>query len=193
MRIDCLKRKNGFVENVPSALFSGQWLLFLFLFGLFSFICLPFISSSSSSYYLSFKPFIDPLPHTHTMAPLRSVFSSRSVVFGLSILGALALLISTMDSSRPIIDNYKNQINNAIDNKNNNHNHKSTTSGSGIAWLDANNPPEGKRGGGGQPLAIYPGRKPRTVQRLLEDAKGYYDIVAGRRHEMLAIFHYGTE
>ncbi|KFH71708.1 hypothetical protein MVEG_02003 [Podila verticillata NRRL 6337] len=118
------------------------------------------------------------------MVSLRSVFSSRPVVFGLSLLGSLALLISTMESSKPIIDNYKNQINNAIGNR--------PTSGSGIAWLDANNPPEGKRGGS-QPLAIYSGRKPRTVQRLLEDAKGHYDLFVERRHESLSFLHYGTD
>ncbi|KAF9287612.1 hypothetical protein BGZ74_001044 [Mortierella antarctica] len=121
------------------------------------------------------------------MAPLRSVLSSKPVFFGLSLLGVLALLISTMDHSRrPNIDHYKDQINNAIGlNKLNNNNKPASSE---IAWNDATNPISG-----GQPLAKYPGRKPRSVQKLLENAKGYYDLIVRKRHEMLATYQYGTD
>ncbi|KAF9324551.1 hypothetical protein BG006_000420 [Podila minutissima] len=81
---------------------------------------------------------------------------------------------------------HSDQINNAIGfNKLNNNNKPASSE---IAWNDATYPISG-----GQPLAKYPGRKPHSVQKLLENAKGYCDLIVRKRHEMLATYHYGTE
>ncbi|KAG0024193.1 hypothetical protein BGZ82_010513 [Podila clonocystis] len=97
-----------------------------------------------------------------------------------------------MHHSQIPIDTYKDKINNTIltklNNNNNIINNSKTKPDSEIAWMDAINPTPG-----GQPLAKYPGRKPPTIQKLLEDAKSYYDSTVHWRHALLAHYHFGTD
>ncbi|KAF9431115.1 hypothetical protein BGZ94_008890 [Podila epigama] len=119
------------------------------------------------------------------MAPLRSVLSSRAVVVGLTMLGALGLFISTMDGNYNLnkYRNNNNEVGHGNYNNNNNNN-----AGNGIAWVDANSPDPT-----GQPLSLYPGRKAPTVQKLIEDAKVYYERIVKQRHALLIENHYGTD
>ncbi|KAG0033304.1 hypothetical protein BGZ81_008774 [Podila clonocystis] len=98
-----------------------------------------------------------------------------------------------MDHSQIPIDTYKDKINNVILTKLNNNNNDiinngMTKTGSEIAWMDAINPTPG-----GQPLAKYPGRKPPTIQKMLEDAKSYYGLTVHWRHVLLGHHHFGTD
>ncbi|KAG0339320.1 hypothetical protein BG005_003507, partial [Podila minutissima] len=103
------------------------------------------------------------------MAPLQSVLSSRAVIVGLALLGAVGLFISTMDRY------------------NNNNNNVANQGPSSIEWRDAYKPDAI-----GQPLARYPGRRPKTVQKVIEDAKSFYERIVKQRHENLSANHYGT-
>ncbi|KAG0083060.1 hypothetical protein BGZ93_002060, partial [Podila epicladia] len=122
------------------------------------------------------------------MAPLRSVLSSRAVIVGLALLGAVGLFVSTMDtpdgySIKSVRERYNNH-----NKQNNNYNNDVANQGpSNIEWRDAYKPDAT-----GQPLAKYPGRRPKTVQKVIEDAKGFYKRIVKQRHENLNANHYGT-
>jgi hypothetical protein len=121
------------------------------------------------------------------MAPLRSVLSSRAVIVGLALLGAVGLFISTMDtpdgySLKSVRNRYNNNQNNDLANQNV-HNQGPST----IEWTDAYKPDAT-----GQPLAKYPGRRPKTVQKMIEDAKDFYKRIVRQRHENLSENKYGT-
>ncbi|KAF8939589.1 methyltransferase domain-containing protein [Dissophora ornata] len=114
------------------------------------------------------------------MAPLRALLASRAVIAGLAALGCLGLFISTMDSAdRPL--NWVKNNHNGVDNNNN-------LNSVSVQWEDANTPALHL----GKPLTVYPGRKPRTVQHLIEKAEGYYDRIVRQRHQLLAENHFGT-
>lgn len=121
------------------------------------------------------------------MAPLRSVLSSRAVIVGLALLGAIGLFVSTMDTP----DSYN--LNSVKDRYNNYNKHDDPADQnvhlqgpSSIQWRDAGRPDVT-----GQPLAKYPGRRPKTVQKVIEDAKGFYDRIVKQRHENLAANNFG--
>ncbi|KAF9279748.1 hypothetical protein BGZ68_007720 [Mortierella alpina] len=118
------------------------------------------------------------------MAPLRALLGSRAVIAGLAALGCLSLFISTMDSSsRPRVQwGNKNQVvHNAPDSQNSQCNNV-------IQWDDAMSPARDL----GKPLTEYPRRNPRTVQHMIEKAKGYYDRIVRQRHQLLAQNKFGT-
>ncbi|KAG0313558.1 hypothetical protein BGZ99_008749 [Dissophora globulifera] len=124
------------------------------------------------------------------MAPLRALLASRAVIAGLATLTCLGLFISTLDNARQPIDWVRN---NGYNNNNNNNNGLSNNVNHGqaaevIHWDDAISPSSNL----GRPLTAYPGRKPRTVQHLLEKAQGYYQRIIKQRHELLQQYHYGT-
>lgn len=122
------------------------------------------------------------------MAPLRSVLSSRAVIVGLALLGAVGLFISTMDTP----DSYNLK---SVKDKINNYNRYNEPADqnvhlqgpSNIQWKDA-----AQSDITGRPLSKYPGRRPKTVQKMIEDAKGFYDRIVKQRHENLAAGHYNT-
>ncbi|KAG0203583.1 hypothetical protein BGX28_004186 [Mortierella sp. GBA30] len=122
------------------------------------------------------------------MAPLRALLASRAVIAGLAALGCLGLFISTLDNaSRPNLSwgNNQNQVhNNAVA-----QNTQCTNNNNAILWDDAANPARDL----GKPLTEYPGRKPRTVQHMIEKAKGYYNRIVNQRHELLVQNHFGTD
>ncbi|KAG0040726.1 hypothetical protein BGZ82_010544 [Podila clonocystis] len=121
------------------------------------------------------------------MAPLRSVLSSRAVIVGLALLGAVGLFVSTMDTPDGYnIKSVKDRYNN-YNNKNSNYNDVANQGPSNIEWRDAYKPDLT-----GQPLAKYPGRRPKTVQKMIEDAKSFYERIVKQRHENLSANNYGS-
>ncbi|KAG0235128.1 hypothetical protein BGW42_005778 [Actinomortierella wolfii] len=106
------------------------------------------------------------------MAPIRSVLSSRAVVVGLAALGCIVFLMSTIDQSKYNMSNYT----------------RYGIGRSGIQWDDAKNPAPGL----GPGLTVYPGRRPRTIQHILEKAETYYQRIVQQRAKWLRDFHYGT-
>ncbi|KAF9214537.1 hypothetical protein CPC16_010694 [Podila verticillata] len=122
------------------------------------------------------------------MAPLRSVLSSRAVIVGLALLGAVGLFVSTMDTPdgynfKSVKDRYNNPNRGNDPADQNVH----LQGPSNIQWRDAGQPDLT-----GQPLSKNPGRRPKTVQKVIEDAKGFYQRIVKQRHENLAANHYGT-
>ncbi|GJJ78637.1 hypothetical protein EMPS_10996 [Entomortierella parvispora] len=110
------------------------------------------------------------------MAPLRALLSSRAVLVSLVILICLTLLFSTFDASESSITFRKNAANSNLDEK------------PLIHWEDTIQSMKDA-----QPLSEYPHRRPRTVQFLLEKARGYYDRVVRQRHELLNLNGFGTD
>ncbi|KAF9112953.1 hypothetical protein BGX27_002499 [Mortierella sp. AM989] len=119
------------------------------------------------------------------MPPLRQLLASRAVIATLLALGCLGLFVSTLDNANRPIDWVKNRAGG----NNNDVGYKQTPiSSPDIHWdVAANHAPLGK------PLSEYPGRKPKTVQRIIEKAEKYYERIVRQRHAMLKEFHYGTD
>jgi hypothetical protein len=119
------------------------------------------------------------------MAPIRSLLASRAVLAGLAALGCLGLLISTLDSDtrNNLSWKYNNNSNQSNRNVVNPENNQVNT-----IWEDANTPSSAL----GKTLSQYPGRKPRTVQAMIEKAEGYYQRIVRQRHANLQLQHFGT-
>ncbi|KAG0004905.1 hypothetical protein BGZ80_003845 [Entomortierella chlamydospora] len=115
------------------------------------------------------------------MPPLRQLLASRAVIAALVAFGCLGLFVSTLDSaSRP--EWVKNRTGG-----NGDVGHSKEPSAS-IQWDDASIPSPGL----GKSLGVYPGRKPQTVQRIIEKAQRHYERIVRQRHEMLKEFKYDT-
>ncbi|KAF8967202.1 hypothetical protein BGZ46_000230 [Entomortierella lignicola] len=118
------------------------------------------------------------------MPPLRQLLASRAVIATLVAFGCLGLFVSTLDSANHPIDWVKNHTGG-----NTNINDVTSTPNLSITWDDAVTPSPDL----GKPLSAYPGRKPKTIQRVIEKAEKYYERIVRQRHEMLKEFNYGTE
>ncbi|KAG0235127.1 hypothetical protein BGW42_005777 [Actinomortierella wolfii] len=122
------------------------------------------------------------------MAPLRTLLSSRAVLVGLAALGCLSLFLTSLDShytiniqrtpKQPDYNNYNNYGQN-FNNQNN---------GQPIGWADARNPARNL----GPGLSVYPGRRPLTIQAVLERAEGYYARILDQRKRWLNEYNFGT-
>ncbi|KAG0274081.1 hypothetical protein BGZ96_004536 [Linnemannia gamsii] len=118
------------------------------------------------------------------MAPIRSLLASRAVLAGLAALGCLGLLISTLDSDTRNNLSWKyNNGESANRNTVNPENNQMKTE-----WEDAATPSSAL----GKTLSEYPGRKPRTVQAMIEKAEGYYERIVRQRHVNLKAGGFGT-
>lgn len=117
------------------------------------------------------------------MAPIRSLLASRAVLAGLAALGCLGLLISTLDSDTRNNLSWKYNTQSGNRNSVNPENNQVNT-----VWEDASTPSSAL----GKTLSQYPGRKPRTVQAMIEKAEGYYERIIRQRHTNLQSQHFGT-
>lgn len=118
------------------------------------------------------------------MAPIRSLLASRAVLAGLAALGCLGLLISTLDSDTR--NNLSWKYNNNGGNNQNNHNIENNQANT--IWEDVASPSSQL----GKTLSQYPGRKPRTVQAMIQKAEGYYQRIVRQRHDNLRLQNFGT-
>lgn len=121
------------------------------------------------------------------MAPIRSLLASRAVLAGLAALGCLGLLISTLDSDTRNNLSWKYN-NNGGNNENNRNLVNPENNQANTIWEDAATPSSQL----GKTLSQYPGRKPRTVQAMIEKAEGYYERIVRQRHVNLQLQHFGT-
>ncbi|KAG0373474.1 hypothetical protein BGX24_011647 [Mortierella sp. AD032] len=133
------------------------------------------------------------------MAPLRTLLASRAVLASLATLGCLGLLFSTIDNNARNNINWKyssdnsnsnNYDNSALNNNNcaiNNNNNSLHIEGTTV-WQEASSSVAHQ----GQPLSHYPGRKPLTIQAIIERAQGYYQRIIRQRHAMLQEKQFGT-
>ncbi|KAI1321832.1 hypothetical protein EDD11_000108 [Mortierella claussenii] len=117
------------------------------------------------------------------MAPLRTLLASRAVIAGLVALGCLGLFISTLDSDVRSVNWNRNHSTNNQEQQNN-----LAAPPAPIHWDDAVTPAKDL----GKPLLVYPGRKPRTVQLLIEKAEKYYERIVKQRHQLLKEYGFGT-
>lgn len=120
------------------------------------------------------------------MAPIRSLLASRAVLAGLAALGCLGLLISTLDSDTR--NNLTWKYNNGGNNQNNQNIVNPANNQGNTIWEDAATPSSKL----GKTLSQYPGRKPRTVQAMIEKAEGYYQRIIRQRHTNLKAQNFGT-
>ncbi|KAF8979472.1 hypothetical protein BGZ52_004861, partial [Haplosporangium bisporale] len=123
-----------------------------------------------------------------SMRSVRSFIGTMAVIVGLALLGAVGLFVSTMDTPdgynfKSVKDRYNNPNRGNDPADQNVH----LQGPSNIQWRDAGQPDLT-----GQPLSKNPGRRPKTVQKVIEDAKGFYQRIVKQRHENLAANHYGT-
>ncbi|KAG0331393.1 hypothetical protein BG004_001686 [Podila humilis] len=129
---------------------------------------------------------------------LRALLSSRFAITALISVACLYILALTLESSSSsgsggdkektnsrLFSNLKNRVSNVVNGNNNANN--------AIQWETREHPElvNKKHNPSTRPLSEYPGRKPKTVGRLLENAATYYQKILNQRKDMLERLGFG--
>ncbi|KAF9438310.1 hypothetical protein BGZ76_008698 [Entomortierella beljakovae] len=107
------------------------------------------------------------------MTAIRFLHANRAIYTALITLACLGLFSLTLDRNRSALQSVYDSA--------------KSFSGDAMVWEDATVRSNGRQ----RTLAEYPGRKPRTVQSLIEKSEGYYNRIVKQRHELLDKYGYG--